>query len=462
MNNRNIYAILNGRIKSSGGSSGEVVDAYTKTQTDNLLSDKVNKSDVYTKENVDNLLDEKADINTVSDLEKDLLNKANVSDVTDLQTHIDDVYTKTQTDNLLNKKVDNNRFETLMTVMNESVSNKADSTTVEVLQIEVDTKANMSDVTNLKNKISNVYTKSEVDNLLDNKVDTNTFIGLQTEVSAKANKSDVYTKTQTDNLLSDKVNKSDVYTKENVDNLLDEKADINTVSDLEKDLLNKANVSDVRSLEMRVTDVEGKTVTVDKLLDTTSENPVQNKVVTQMLNHLSNTKAEWTDFDELEKSMSTTLGYQKKNLLKNTAQTQTINGITFTVNDDGTVIANGTATENAVLKISYVTLKKNTSYILSGLDNYSLSTVTISLFNTANYTSMATLHLNPDFTIGSSDVNVEVRCVVYKGYTADGVVYKPMIRHAEITDDTYKPYVDDVDTRLNKLLARIEALEQGV
>lgn len=161
----------------------------------------------------------------------------------------------------------------------------------------------------------------------------------------------------------------------------------------------------------------------------------------------------------LEKSMSTTLGYQKKNLVKNTAQSQTINGITFTVNDDGTVIANGTATENTALKISYVPLKKNTSYILSGLDNYSLSTVTISLFNTANHTSITALHLNPDFTVGSSDVNVEVRCVVYKGYTADGVVYKPMIRPAEIADDTYEPYVDDVKTRLDNLLARVIALE---
>ena len=44
MKNNQVYAVLNGKIKKGGG-GGESVDAYTKTQTDNLLLNKVDKED---------------------------------------------------------------------------------------------------------------------------------------------------------------------------------------------------------------------------------------------------------------------------------------------------------------------------------------------------------------------------------------------------------------------------------
>ncbi len=42
------------------------------------------------------------------------------------------------------------------------------------------------------------------------------------------------------------------------------------------------------------------------------------------------------------------LGFQRKNLLKNMAETKTINGVMFTVNEDGSVTVNGTATARAL------------------------------------------------------------------------------------------------------------------
>lgn len=44
MKNNQVYAVLNGKIKKGGG-GGESVDAYTKTQTDNLLLNKVDKQE---------------------------------------------------------------------------------------------------------------------------------------------------------------------------------------------------------------------------------------------------------------------------------------------------------------------------------------------------------------------------------------------------------------------------------
>lgn len=54
------------------------------------------------------------------------------------------------------------------------------------------------------------------------------------------------------------------------------------------------------------------------------------------------------------------------NILKNTAKTQTINGVTFTVNKDGTVIANGTATAVSFIAINTFSYIANQDYMLSG------------------------------------------------------------------------------------------------
>ena len=58
-----------------------------------------------------------------------------------------------------------------------------------------------------------------------------------------------------------------------------------------------------------------------------------------------------------------------KNLLKNNATTQTVNGVTFIVNEDGSIVANGTATADSTLIINnkvsdFSILENNVEYIL--------------------------------------------------------------------------------------------------
>ena len=62
------------------------------------------------------------------------------------------------------------------------------------------------------------------------------------------------------------------------------------------------------------------------------------------------------------------------NILENTSQTSTINGITFTVNKDGSVNVNGTATTQAEKTLGYVQLLANVKYTMkcSNLKNNSL------------------------------------------------------------------------------------------
>jgi hypothetical protein len=53
--------------------------------------------------------------------------------------------------------------------------------------------------------------------------------GIYSELLKKANTTAVYTKTETDNLLSSKANSSTVYTKTQVDSALNNKANVNNV-----------------------------------------------------------------------------------------------------------------------------------------------------------------------------------------------------------------------------------------
>jgi hypothetical protein len=126
-----------------------------------------------------------------------------------------------------------------------------------------------------------------------------------------------------------------------------------------------------------------------------------------------------------------------KNLLKNTASTDTQLGVTYTVNADGSVTANGTPTEgNAAFTIGTVDLKAGKSYILSGCpagggDNkYAVYLQNLSRFDYGEGVTYTP----------QSNTTVTVRCVVYQGQTATNLTFNPMLRYAEIIDDTYVPY----------------------
>ena len=148
-----------------------------------------------------------------------------------------------------------------------------------------------------------------------------------------------------------------------------------------------------------------------------------------------------------------TLGYSKKNLLKNTDTTKTAKGITFTVNEDGSVTVNGTATASAYFEMdaNFVPIQ-NGKYILSGCPSGGSSTT----FYLALYDNTILSTIVKDVGL-SKDVELDITHTykptisVLSGTTVENLTFYPMIRSAEITDGTYEPYVDDVDTRLQKI-----------
>lgn len=143
----------------------------------------------------------------------------------------------------------------------------------------------------------------------------------------------------------------------------------------------------------------------------------------------------------------TTLGTQCKNLLKNTATTKTTNGITFTVNDDKSITVNGTNI-----------LDKGVSIEICGLTDFGNRKLTASI-GTADENVYLALYNSRWSWIGTNESGVltwdnkesrRVRLIVKAGATVNNVTVYPMIRYADIIDDTYEPYKESVDTRLTK------------
>ena len=149
-----------------------------------------------------------------------------------------------------------------------------------------------------------------------------------------------------------------------------------------------------------------------------------------------------------------TLGYQRKNLLKNTAASRTINGVTLTVNEDGSVTLNGTATTTVFFEIRKgMLLETGREYILSGCpaggstSSYALLIVDSSQVRTWDFGE------GIKFMAASTNYDVKIRINV--NYTAENLTFRPMLRCAEITDGTYEPYKPSVEERLAALEAVI-------
>lgn len=127
-----------------------------------------------------------------------------------------------------------------------------------------------------------------------------------------------------------------------------------------------------------------------------------------------------------------------KNLLKNTATPQTINGAEFTPNNDGSVTINKTPTANAFYKINELTLPKG-DYILSA--GIFVSSLTILQLVSLNDLPIAQTNTSKEVRFSLSE---ETKCIlrirVERGYVANNLTFYPMIRLATDTDSTYEPY----------------------
>lgn len=127
-----------------------------------------------------------------------------------------------------------------------------------------------------------------------------------------------------------------------------------------------------------------------------------------------------------------------KNKLPVTLTTKTVNGVTFTVNDDGTISLSGTATANINQIINTTTkLISGESYKIAGCPTgggtaYYMRSTRGCVFGATgpNFSTVAT----------ATDEALYLFIFIASGTNTNGLVFKPMICLATETDATYAPY----------------------
>ena len=139
-------------------------------------------------------------------------------------------------------------------------------------------------------------------------------------------------------------------------------------------------------------------------------------------------------YDELGLSVA------RKNLLPNTAVSVTKNGLTYTVNNDGSITVNGTCDSNSFFTVCESIKLPKGEYILSG-NPKGITYSQVRLY-VDKYDSMTESHKITLETAKALIVNI----VVFRGEVLNNVIFKPMLRLASDTDATYVPYQGTLHT----------------
>lgn len=144
----------------------------------------------------------------------------------------------------------------------------------------------------------------------------------------------------------------------------------------------------------------------------------------------------------------TTLGTKCKNLFKlkqSGGYTQTVSGVTYTFNSDGSITANGTLTGEAALNFSEIYLEAGTYRISSS-----------KFFNVQIYKSSG--------YVGGSQATPEGKIITINeagtysfrwywggaGTVVNSTIY-PMFTYADVSDVNFEPYKHNFDTRISVL-----------
>lgn len=254
--NGNEYVRKNGvwTVSSGGGGTsatewGDITGTLSdQTDLNNALDAKADADDVYTKSETDDLLSDKLSSVSWGDIDGTLANQTDLQSALSAKADATTVYTKTQTDSLLSAKANSADLGDLAT--QDSVDYQTEVTnkpTLGTMSAVDDAPSNGSEyvrkngawaVASGGGSVSAAW--GQITGTLSDQTD------LANALSAKANSADVYTKTQADGLLADKAGADDVYTKTQTDNLLAGKANASNVySKTETDNLLAGKLSSV-------------------------------------------------------------------------------------------------------------------------------------------------------------------------------------------------------------------------
>ena len=182
-------------------------------------------------------------------------------------------------------------------------------------------------------------------------------------------------------------------------------------------------------------------------------------------------KADKTDVDSViagqQNLLKDTVGWTGKNLLKNTASTITKNGVTFTVNSDGSVTVDGTATANTSLYLAEINSSKfPTSIIVSnGVANDNAYIYANAMNGSSFVRQLGNTRKSKEFNLNldySDYEHANLEIWITNGITVSSLTFYPMIRYADIADDTWEPYHESVETIYEELTEEVKALPREV
>lgn len=156
---------------------------------------------------------------------------------------------------------------------------------------------------------------------------------------------------------------------------------------------------------------------------------------------------EYVDLVKSQAALNrTTLGTQCKNLIDTQIDSQTYYGLTFKKNSDGSILINGTSTNTStaflrIFKTYDVGKFINQKFILSatGSDNVGIQ------FDGRNSSGLQTCSsqaysVDAKFTSNANFILLNIYLIIRANSTFDNYTVYPMLRYADITDDTYEPY----------------------
>lgn len=153
-----------------------------------------------------------------------------------------------------------------------------------------------------------------------------------------------------------------------------------------------------------------------------------------------------------------TVGRYGKNLLNNTADSQTINGVELPIEFDKSITANGTASADVALTIGFLSVPKTGKYKLSGITNGSDSTY---YFTVSDGTTTLTVTEETEINLDATKTYT-IAFNVKSGYVCDNLkVYPMLINGDSIIDNTYEPYHYPVDNVENAIGAKNLTIDIG-
>lgn len=179
------------------------------------------------------------------------------------------------------------------------------------------------------------------------------------------------------------------------------------------------------------------------------------------------TEATIEGIREVEESLAersalnkSTIGTQRKNLIRVTLQGYTTNNVNF-VNANGIISVSGNNTSQSSLTpiIGTVYLRKGEKVILSGCpDGGSTESYLLQLRSSDN----VKIPISDNGNSGTATIsetgyyNVVIRIAANYGI-GKALEFKPMLRYAEITDDTFEPCNPSLQEQIEELQAQIDA-----